>query len=72
MKYEYIDSIPRDFPTIGIRGIKKGDTFESNIEINSPFVKKADETQNKIAEEIKAEEAKIEELKSEELKGDEQ
>lgn len=37
--YEYIDDIPRDFPTIGLREVKKGQRVESEDELNSPFLK---------------------------------
>jgi len=40
MKYEYIDQITRDFPTLGLRNIKNGDVFESDVEINSNYVRK--------------------------------
>jgi hypothetical protein len=40
MKYEYIDKITRDFPTLGLRNVKQGDTFISDIEINSNYVRK--------------------------------
>ena len=74
MKYEYTGELAIDLPTVGLRNIKKGDIFESNVEINNSFIKKVIDTpiapvEDKIAEEIKAEEAKIEELKSEEIKG---
>jgi hypothetical protein len=76
MKYEYTDQITRDFPTLGLRNVKNGDTFESDVEINSPFVKKVLDTpasvapvEDKVEEEIRIEEDKITELKSEETKG---
>lgn len=42
MKYKYIDDVERDFPTLGIRA-NKGDIIETDIEINSPFVRKIEE-----------------------------
>lgn len=38
-RYEYTDEIPRDFPTIGFREVKKGDIVESEEPLNSPFLK---------------------------------
>lgn len=37
--YEYSDDTPRDFPTLGLRDVKKGDKVESETELNSPFLK---------------------------------
>lgn len=37
--YEYTDDIPRDFPTLGLRDVKKGDQVTSEDELNSPFLK---------------------------------
>lgn len=38
MKYKYIGAEERFFPTLGIT-IQPGETFESDVELNSPFVK---------------------------------
>lgn len=38
-QYEYIDDTPRDFPTLGLHEVKKGDIVESETELNSPFLK---------------------------------
>ena len=38
-QYEYTDDTPRDFPTLGLREVKKGDKVESEIELNSPYLK---------------------------------
>lgn len=37
--YEYTGDIARDFPTLGIRDVKKGDKVESEKALNSPFLK---------------------------------
>lgn len=37
--YEYTDETPRDFPTLGLRGVKKGDIVKSIDELNSDFLK---------------------------------
>lgn len=38
-KYEYTDDTPRDFPTIGLREVKKGDVIESEEPLFSPHLK---------------------------------
>lgn len=40
--YEYTDDTTRDFPTLGLREVKKGDIIESPVEINSDFIKKVE------------------------------
>lgn len=35
--YEYIGDEPRNFPTLG-RELKKGDTIDSEEDLNSPFL----------------------------------
>lgn len=39
--YEYTDDLPRDFPTLGIRNVKKGDRIESEEKLNSPYLKES-------------------------------
>lgn len=36
--YTYIGEEPRDFPTIGLRDVKKGDTVESDEPLYSSFL----------------------------------
>jgi hypothetical protein len=43
-KYEYTGDIPRDFPTLGLREVKKGDVIESEESLhNMPFLKEIKE-----------------------------
>lgn len=37
--YEYTDDTPRDFPTLGVREVKKGDVIESAEPLHSQFLK---------------------------------
>jgi hypothetical protein len=43
--YEYTDEIPRDFPALGLRNVKKGDKIESKEYLDSPFLEELAETQ---------------------------
>ena len=40
-RYEYTADTPRDFPTLGIREVKKGDVIESEEPLCSSFLKDA-------------------------------
>jgi hypothetical protein len=65
MKYEYIGDAVVDLPQLGIR-VKKGDMFESDVEIINCFINKVTDDvapTDTIAEEIKVEEEKLNELK---------
>jgi hypothetical protein len=44
--YEYTDEIPRDFPALGLRNLKKGDKVESAEALNNPFLKEVTDNTN--------------------------
>lgn len=37
-QYTYTGEEPRDFPTVGLRDVQKGDTVESEEPLFSPFL----------------------------------